>query len=529
MNTEKKAIIIGAGPAGLTAGLELLKRTGIKPIILEATGEIGGISKTFHYNGNFMDMGGHRFFSKSDAVMNWWLDILPLQGSPSVDDILLSRKIPLSDLPDAPDPQKHDEVMLVRHRLSRIFYLGKFFDYPVSLNLDTIKNLGFVRMMKIGFSYLWSRVSKIKDEKSLEDFMINRFGKELYLTFFKDYTQKVWGVEPKFIPADWGAQRIKELSIAKVLIHAFKKLLPKKRTDIAQKDVEVSLIEQFIYPKFGPGFLWERVAKRICDLGGEIVLNAKVSSIQVVDGKVSSVQASINDVECSFVGDHYLSTMPVKDLINAIDQGVPETVKEVANGLMYRDFITVGLLLNKLKLLNKTNIKTVSNIVPDLWIYIQERQVKIGRLQVFNNWSPYMVKNFENHVWLGLEYFCNAGDELWSKDDKEFLAFAEGELESIGIIDKGDVLDGCVVRVPKAYPAYFGTYKRFNEIQSFTNSIDNLYLIGRNGMHRYNNMDHSMMTAMTAVDNIVNGVTSKDNLWQINMEEDYHEVKAEEK
>jgi len=534
---QKIAIIVGAGPAGLTAAYELLDKTNIKPIILEKTGKIGGISKTVNYKGNRIDIGGHRFFSKSERIMNWWQNMLPLQGAPARDDVLLERKVPLSleylnkELKSekfkkhcAPDPEKTDKVMLNRSRVSRIFFLRKFFDYPISLNFATLYNLGLIRTSKIGISYFKTVLKPTKNEKSLEEFFINRFGKELYLTFFKDYTEKVWGVPCNEIKADWGSQRIKGLSIKKTLSNAVRAKFSKD-TSLSQKNIETSLIGQFMYPKLGPGQMWEEVANKIVKNGGEIHFNQKVVEIGNNDYNISTVK-SINESSGEFndwEGDYFISTMPVKDLIESFND-VPKDILDVANGLMYRDFITVGLLLKKLLIKNESKIKTIDNIVPDNWIYIQERDVKLGRLQIFNNWSPYLVKNPEN-VWIGLEYFCNEGDDLWSMSDDKFIDFAVNELSKIEIVNKKDVIDSMVLRVEKTYPAYFGSYDRFYLIKEFLDKFENLYLIGRNGMHRYNNMDHSMLTAMTAVENIINGINTKDNLWDINAEEDYHEEK----
>lgn len=387
---KKNAVIIGAGPAGLTAAYELLIKTDIKPVILEETANIGGLSKTFDYKNNKMDMGGHRFFSKSDVVIDWWLKFMPLQTMPSSDDILLERKIDLSGSSQQYDPNKIDDVMLVRNRLSRIYFLKTFFDYPISLSLKTMKNLGVVRIIKIAVSYAFSLVIKRK-EKTLEDFMVNRFGKELYLTFFKDYTEKVWGVEPKDIPADWGTQRIKGLSIVKLLQQATKKIFNKNQKSM--KDIETSLIEKFYYPKYGPGHFWQLVAKKIENMGGQILLNKKITKIITQDNKVKFV--ADNDQK-EYVADYYFSSMPVRDLINSLDDKT-ENVREVADGLGYRSFITVGLLVKNLEIENNTKIKSYKNRVPDQWIYIQEREVKLGRLQIFNNWSPYLVNDYEKN------------------------------------------------------------------------------------------------------------------------------------
>jgi len=529
---SKHAIIIGAGPAGLTAAYELITRTDIIPVVLEKSGDIGGISKTINYKGNRLDLGGHRFFSKSDLVMKWWQEILPLQGAHSKDEILKEityhkRSTRVELRPGGPDPEKTDRVMLIRNRLSRIFFLRRFFDYPVTLNKKTITNLGFARILKIAFTYAKVRLFPVKNIKSLEDFFISRFGEELYRTFFRDYTEKVWGVACSDIPADWGKQRVKELSVTKALLHALKSVFKKERS-LSQKKTDTSLIEQFLYPKLGPGQMWQRVAEIISEKGGDIRMNTEVTEIEHSGDRIISVTYT----ECqtgqkhSLKGDYFFSTMPVKDLINAMGMSVPDRVKEISNGLQYRDFITVGLLLNKLKINNETRIDTLNNLVPDNWIYIQERDVNIGRLQIFNNWSPYMVADL-NKVWIGLEYFCNEGDNLWEMNDEDFIQFAIGELHSIGIIDRSEVIDSTIVRMPKTYPAYFGTYSEFSKIRDFTDTFGNLFLIGRNGMHKYNNQDHSMLTAITAVNNIINQTLTRENIWDINTEEEYHEKKSE--
>lgn len=520
----KTAVIIGAGPSGLTAALELLRTTDVKPIILEENGFVGGISRTAVYKGNRMDIGGHRFFSKSDTVMDWWTNILRLQGSPSRDDLEIGRKVNLTA--GGPDPEKEDRVMLVRSRLSRILYTRKLFDYPVSLNASTIKNLGLWRMFKIGMSYLKVCILPKRKEVSLEDFMINRFGVELYKTFFRDYTEKVWGIPCNKISADWGAQRIKGLSISKTLLHAFKALLPKKKESIRQKDTETSLIGEFLYPKLGPGELWETVADEIQKLGGELHLNAKVTAFEASEKNVTAVRYTENGEEKSLSADYFMSTMPVKDLVNDLPN-VPEDVKRVANGLVYRDFMTVGLLLDSIDIANPAKPGTPESklkFVADNWIYVQENDVKLGRIQVFNNWSPYLVAD-PSKVWIGLEYFVNEGDSMWNMADKDFIDFAVAELEKIHVAKKSAVKDAVLFRVPKTYPAYFGTYKEFDKIQNYVNEFGNLFLMGRNGMHKYNNMDHSMLTAMEAVKCIRENSKDKSMIWKVNAEKEYHEGK----
>lgn len=527
----KTVLIIGGGPAGLTAAYECLEYPDLLPIIIERDTLLGGISRTIEYKGNRIDIGGHRFFSKSDTVMNWWRAMLPLQGAPSKDDLLLkidyqkkSRELSLD--PAGPNPETDDRVMLVRSRLSRIYYLKKFFSYPIGLSLETLGNLGLIRVIKIGISYIWVQLFPRKPEISLEDFFINRFGRELYLTFFKDYTEKVWGVPCSAIKAEWGAQRIKGLSITKAILHAIESFLP-KRHDVDQKNVETSLIEHFLYPKYGPGQMWETVGKEVLKRGGKILMHQEVVSLTLEEQKITRliVRDHTTGKEESLVGDYILSTMPMKDLVSRMIGPVPSAVREVSEKLLYRDFITVGLLMKKLALPNKTAQKTVNNIVPDTWIYIQEPDVKVGRLQIFNNWSPYMVKD-PNTVWIGLEYFVNEGDELWTLSDQAMQALGIKELAHIGIIHAEDVLDSTVIRMQKTYPSYTGYgYDHFDELRQFLDTISNLFLIGRNGMHRYNNQDHSMLTAMEAIKNITNGVTTKDNIWNVNAEQEYHEEK----
>lgn len=526
-NTEKKretAIIIGAGPAGLTAAYELLKNTDIKPIIFEKSADIGGISKTVNYKGNRIDIGGHRFFSKSKKVMDWWFNILPLQTKPSRDDIILNRLIKFKNEALSVDPEKIDGVMLERQRISRIFFQKKFFDYPISLTLSTFKNLGANKSLKIAVSYIKTRIFPQKKELSLEEFYINRFGKELYETFFKDYTQKVWGVPCKEIKSDWGKQRIKNLSIKTALYQALRDLFFKPDKE---SQTETSLIKKFYYPKLGPGQLWEKVAEEILKLGGEIRLNCEINGIKAEKQKIISVDFTNKENKQKFTekSNYFISTMPIKELIKSFGNNVPQDINKIAENLMYRDFITVGLLVKKLKINNTSNTKTINNIIPDNWLYIQDSSVTLGRIQIFNNWSPYMIKDFNNSVWLGLEYFCSENDIFWNMADEKITELAINELSKINIINPQDTIDSVVVRMPKAYPSYFGSYDKLKEIKKFTDSFENLFLIGRNGMHRYNNMDHSMLSAMEAVENIIKRIKNKENIWMVNAEDEYHEKK----
>lgn len=510
---SRRVLIIGAGPAGLTAALELQRRSDIVPIVFEALDDVGGISRTIEHHGNRMDIGGHRFFSKSDWVMDWWRQMMP--PAPDKDENGFS-KMPTED--------RH---LLIRPRLSRIYFLRRFFDYPISLSAKTMAGLGPVRLVRIGISYVLARLFPRKPERHLEDFFYNRFGGELYRTFFKDYTEKVWGVPCDQISPEWGAQRIKGLSITKALLHAARQLLGGGSKNVAQKGTETSLIERFLYPKFGPGQMWRVAAEEVRARGGEIHFGQRVVGLQREGERIVAVDTEdARGQRTRWEGDWVISTMAARDMTQALNPPPPAEVKAVADGLMYRDFITMGLLVKKLN--PRAGGKAPLNLLPDTWIYIQEPDVKIGRLQIFNNWSPALVKSADT-IWMGLEYFCQEGDELWRLPDEEFSRFAIAELAKIDLIDPADALDWHVVRVPKAYPAYFGSYDQFHILRDYTDAIPNLFLVGRNGMHRYNNQDHSMVTAKLAVDAILSGSTDKSPIWSVNVEEEYHEERADAK
>jgi protoporphyrinogen oxidase len=519
---EKIAIIIGAGPAGLTAAHELLEKTNIKPIIFEMARDIGGIAKTICYKGNRIDIGLHRFFSKSEKIMQWWQNVLPLQGAPAKGEILAERRT-LFPGGNSADPEKTDKVMLIRNRSSRIFYRNKFFDYPIALNFKTISNLGLTKTARICFSYAKAIAFPIKQEKSLEDFFINRFGAELYSSFFKEYSEKIWGILPNSIKPEWGAQRIKGLSILKAIRFCLKQSIIKDKS-LRQKNIETSLIRNFMYPKLGSGQLWEEVARIIKEKGGEINLGYKIVRIDKNGKNISKIYARNEDngIIKEIEGDYYFSTMPVKDLIGSLNGDAPEIVKKIAQNLRYRAFITISVFLKKLKLKNGSPKRAINDIVLDTWIYIQQKDIKMARLQIVNNWSPYLVKD-RNVIVVNGEYFCDEEDNFFHRSDEELIRFCISELVSIGFIDEEDVLDGTVIKVTKAYPGYFGGYDKFGAIKNFTDRIENLFLIGRNGMHRYNNMDHSMLTAMTAVDNIIKNISSKNNIWLVNTEKKYLE------
>ncbi len=518
----KKVIIIGAGPAGLTAAYELLtKSQEYQVLIFEESSQYGGISRTVNYKGNRMDMGGHRFFSKVPEVNEWWEKMLPQQGAPTYDDIVLGRPMSMAD--GGPDPEKVDRVMLRRNRVSRIFFDRKFYDYPISLKIETFKNMGLVKTIACGFSYLKAMIFK-REEKSLEDFYVNRFGKKLYSMFFEYYTENLWGRHPSEIDPSWGAQRVKGVSIMAVLKNALN-----KKSGKTDGKVETSLIEEFSYPKFGPGQLWEVTAEEIKKLGGTIVMNAKVVGIRKNGDHIKGITYLMDGRKMEIEGDVFISSMPVKDLVEGMND-VPADPLRIASGLPYRDYMTLGVLVPKLNLENKTNIKTIGNIVPDNWVYVQDRTVKMGRFQIYNNWSPYLVKDLENTVWVGLEYFCFEGDSMWNMTEDEFARMAIGEMVTLDLISTADdVMDYHMEKVKKAYPAYFDTYDEMDKLVDYLNTIDNLYCVGRNGQHRYNNIDHSMCTSFEAVKNILSGETDRSNIWNVNTEKEYHETSGSDK
>ena len=518
----KKALIIGAGPAGLTAAYELLtKSKDIEVVVFEESDCFGGISKTVNYKGNRMDMGGHRFFSKIPEVNAWWDHMLPMQGHPSYDDIILHRPMPVAE--GGPDPEKEDRVMLTRHRVSRILFDTKFYDYPISLKPETFKNFGLLTTLKVGFSYLGSMFHKLP-ETNLENFYINCFGRKLYSMFFEYYTENLWGRHPSEIDASWGAQRTKGLSIMGILKDFFGKLFKVKN-----RKVNTSLIEEFKYPKLGPGQLWDVTAAEVEKLGGTIIKNAKVTRVHKnANNVLTSLTYEKDGQELTMEGDYFISSMPVRDLVGGMND-VPADAARIAAGLPYRDYMTLGVLVPKINLVNKTNIRTVNNIVPDCWVYVQDRNVKLGRFQIYNNWSPYMIKDLEHTVWIGLEYFVNEGDEYWNMTEEEFAKIGVSEMIKLGLIDSPDVvLDVHMEKVKKAYPAYFDTYDEIDRLVDYLSSIENLYCVGRNGQHRYNNIDHSMVTSFEAVKNILTGSKDKKNIWSVNTEQEYHETSNEE-
>ena len=472
MSSTDPVVVIGAGPAGLTAAYEIVKRGG-KVEVFEGDAVVGGISRTVEIDGWRFDIGGHRFFTKVAAVENLWHEILP------------------------------DEDFLLRPRMSRIFYDGKYYDYPLRAS-NALKNIGPIEAVRAVLSYVWARVRPPKDQTNYEGWLVSRFGWRLYRRFFKTYTEKVWGVEVKQMPADWAAQRVKGLSLSNAIWNA---ITPRrKQTKIT------SLIEEFQYPKFGPGMMWEKCAELVTAGGGQVHLQSRVVGIsRDAKGATSvSVQDSSGEVR-QVSASHVISTMPMAKLVDTFEPALPADVVTAGHELTYRDFLTVALVIPE------------ELAFPDNWIYIHAAEVKVGRIQNFGSWSPFMVK--EGRTCLGLEYFVFEGDELWNASDEELIARGKAELEWLGLVNAGDVEMGFVFRMPKAYPYYDYTYQsNVKTISDYLkSSVPNVHLIGRNGMHKYNNQDHSMLTAMLTVENIYG---AQHDVWSVNVEEEYHETSA---
>ncbi len=467
---SQSLVIVGAGPAGLTAGFNAVSAGWMVTILEKDRTYVGGISRTVCHDGYRFDIGGHRFFSKSAEVTQWWKDRLP------------------------------DDFIQVR-RLSRIYYRGKFFDYPLK-PWNALSNLGVFTSIGCVASYAWARLFPIKPEVSLEDWVTNRFGKRLFRIFFKTYTEKVWGIPTNQLSADWAAQRIKGLSLSKAVLNAFK---GKPREGQA---VIKTLIDTFSYPRLGPGQMWERTAAEIRKLGGEIIMGTRATRIVHEAGRVVSIETETAGVAASFKADQFILSMPLRETVLAFEPPLSAPTIESAKKLHYRDFLTVSLIIEG------------DNPFPDNWIYIHEPNVKLGRIQNFKNWSEAMIGR-PGTTCLGLEYFCFEGDGLWTMDDVALIELGKKELGQLGLVGNGRVLGGSVVRIEKAYPVYDPGYQdNVARIRDELAQFSNLHVVGRNGMHKYNNQDHSMMTAMLAVRNLQG---EKFNLWNVNTDAEYHE------
>jgi protoporphyrinogen oxidase len=502
-------IVIGAGPAGLTAADEVLRRGLGRPVVLEADGIVGGLSRTVEHHGNRLDIGGHRFFSKDAGVMRRWQELLPLQGAPAPDQEPAAGRL----APGGPDPATTDPVMLWRGRRSRIHFHGRLLPYPLTLGWETFRLLGPGRLASFLADYAIARAAP-RPERTLADFYINRFGGALYRAFFRDYTAKVWGTPATAMRPDWGAQRVRSLSVGEVLRHALRR---RRDRSLAQRDTATSLIESFLYPKFGPGQLWERLAAQVVAGGGRLCLHRRVDRLELSDGRViavGSVDPRTGERE-RHPAAAVISTMPVDELVAALGDAAPAAVQAVGRGLRYRAFITVGLRADR------CHLPGSAAPVRDNWIYVQDRDRRLARLQFFHNWSPYLVA-VPGSAWIGCEFFCDAGDAFWRLPDDAIADLAVRELAGLGFIDPAGVDDRHVVRMAKAYPSYGGSHHRFGVVREFLDGIANLCLAGRNGMHRYNNMDHAMLAAQAAVA-VLAGTGSRAGLWAVNAEAEYHE------
>ena len=475
VSEDRPVLVIGAGPAGLTAAHQLAE-AGDAVLVVEQDDVVGGISRTVERDGWRFDIGGHRFFTKVKPVEEFWHQVLP------------------------------DEDFLLRPRMSRIFYGGKFYDYPIKLG-NALSNLGLLESFRCGLSFVWVRIHPPKDLTTLEGYIVSNYGWRLYEHFFKTYNEKVWAVPASEISADWGAQRIKGMSLWTAVWEPIRSSLRGKRRDRSQQ--VTSLIEEFQYPKYGPGMMWERCTEQVVAMGGEVRMQTSAAALHVEDGAAVAVTVTSEDRDERVDVSHVISSMPFTALARIVDPPVPEEVLRAASDLHYRDFLTVSLVV------------PVDRGFPDNWIYIHSPDVKVGRIQNFGSWSPYMVK--DGRTCLGMEYFVFEGDELWTCSDEELVALATKELAVIGLVEPSDVETGYVVRMPKAYPVYDDVYRDNVEVirRWFEEHAPNVHPVGRNGMHKYNNQDHSMYTAMLTVENIHG---AHHDIWSVNVEEEYHEA-----
>jgi protoporphyrinogen oxidase len=476
MSDAKRTVVIGAGPAGLTAAVELCRR-GVPVTVLEKDRLVGGIARTETYRGYRFDIGGHRFFTKIGEVETFWRELL-------------------------------GDEFITRPRISRIFYSGKFFDYPLK-PLNALTNLGLFTSVTVVLSYLQSQLFPYPREDTFEEWVSNRFGKKLYHIFFKTYTEKVWGIPCSEIRAEFAAQRIKGLSLPVAVWNAL--FGPRQG-----KAVVKTLIEQFEYPRLGPGQMWETAAGYVAAHGGAVCLERDVVALRHAAGRVTEVvvraagSAAENGAARpeTLPGDAFISTMPISELVKKLDPPAPPDVLAAASGLTYRDFLSVVLIVKQ------------PHLFPDNWIYVHSPDVQVGRVQNFKNWSPAMVPDPATSA-LGLEYFCTQGDALWQMSDADLIALGRREMDLIGLVRAEDVIDGTVVRQRKAYPVYNGTYAGYLEtLKTYLAGFSNLQTVGRNGLHKYNNQDHSMLTAMLAVRNLMG---ERHDVWNVNTERSYHE------
>jgi protoporphyrinogen oxidase len=464
--SDEHVVVIGAGPAGLTAAYELTKHD-FRPTVIEKRNMVGGLARTESYKGYHFDMGGHRFFTKAPEVKRMWHEVL-------------------------------GKDFLRRPRLSRIYYKKKFFNYPLK-PLNALKGLGFFESILILLSYLWWQIFPYKREETFEQWVTNRFGRRLFQTFFKSYTEKVWGIPCSELKAEWAAQRIKDLSLKTALLNMF----------VKSKKTIKTLIEEFQYPRLGPGMMWNTVKEQIEGRGAIVRMETDVAAIVRQDKRIKSITIAQNGHKEVIEGTHFISSMPVTEFIKKLDPPAPAAVLEAADKIHYRDFLTVCLLVKK------------PNLFPDNWIYIHDPEVKVGRIQNFKNWSAEMVPD-SGKTSLGLEYFCNEGDDLWNMPDAQLVELGRREVDRIGLASYVDIEDGCVCRVPKAYPVYDSDYRDYlSTVREFIDNFENFQTIGRNGLHRYNNQDHAMLTGMLAVRNMVLG--EHNDLWSVNTDQEYHE------
>ena len=491
MNKENKiALILGAGPAGLALAYELIElKTGIIPIIVDKLPNVGGLSRTVYFDGLGVDIGGHRLYTNNSYIQSIWDKFLPHQNAPSIDDILASREVNYPN--QGLDPEKNEDVMLIRKRFSSIIHNHLFFDYPIKLNLETLSKLGFKTSFKAGLSYIKSIFQK-REEKTLEDFFINRFGYELYSIFFKDYTKKVWGKGADELSNEWGKERIRKLSLFKTILNAI--LLNIKFLNFKK---ETSLIDEFYYPKYGCSQLWNLMADYIQNNGGKFYLNSEFVDFETKDKTIINVKIKDKNNNIKTLNANYfISSIPISELIKGLD--APYDIKQNAINLPYRDYILTGFYPDDFNLENTTTYKTINNKAPQCWFYLQEKDATAARIQVMNNWSPYLVGNCKKNYLISLEYFTNENEKLWQMQDDEIIELSKNECEKYNLFKKENILKTIVVREKKAYPSYFGTYKNIDKIKDFLSTYENLYIIGRNGQHKYNNMDEAMLNGIEA-------------------------------